>query len=130
MSTFLSEWLSVSTRETASFHCISLSDISEDASAMWARVKVEVENALFDLADGTAIRVTAYRPDYIGPTAEGAHLGQRLLYGFFAPLGVAVKATQIGQAMLEVTLRGDEFANGDKLNTWRIKSLSDAYEIQ
>ena len=97
---------------------------------MWARVKVEVENALFDLADGTAIRVIAYRPDYIGPTAEGAHLGQRLLYGFFAPLGVAVKATQIGQAMLEVTLRGDEFANGDKLNTWRIKSLSDAYEIQ
>ena len=127
---FLSEWLSVSTRETASFHYISSSDISEDASAMWARVKVEAENALFDLADGTAIRVIAYRPDYIGPTAEEAHLGQRLLYGFFAPIGVAVKATQIGQAMLEVTLRGDEFVNGDKLNTWWIKSLSDAYEMQ
>ena len=127
---FLTEWLSVSSNETASFHYISSSDISEDASAMWARVKVEAENALFDLAEGTAIQVIAYRPDYIGPTVEEAHLGQRLLYGFFAPLGVAVKATQIGQSMLEVTLRADEFENGDKLSTWRIKSFSDAYETQ
>jgi hypothetical protein len=29
--------------------------------------------------------------------------------------------------MLEVTARGDEFANGDKLGTWRIVRYSDAY---
>ena len=124
---FVEEWLSISTRPTISFHYISSSDISEDSSAMWARVKIEAENALFDFAEGTKLRVIAYRPDYIGPTEEEAHIGQRLLYRFFAPLGAAVRAEQIGQAMMEVSARGDEFKNGDKLGTFRIRRYADAY---
>ncbi len=124
---FVEEWLSVSARPAISFHYISSSDISEDSGAMWARVKVEAENALFEFAAGTKLRVIAYRPDYIGPTEEEAHIGQSMLYGFFAPLGAAVKAEQIGQAMMEVTARGDEFENSDKLGTWRIRRYADAY---
>ena len=125
---FVEEWAKVSTRPGISFHYISSSDISEDSSAMWARVKVEAENTLTDFADGTKMRVICYRPDYIGPTKEQAHLGQNMLYWFFSPVGVAVKAMQIGQAMMEVTTRGDEFSNGDRLSTWRILRYSDAYE--
>jgi len=125
---FVEEWTNVSARPGISFHYISSSDISEDSSAMWARVKVQAEKTLFDLASNTNLRVIAYRPDYIGPTDEEAHIGQTILYWFFSPLGVAVKATQIGQAMMEVTARGDEFANGDKLSNWRIVRYSDAYE--
>jgi nucleoside-diphosphate-sugar epimerase len=125
---FVEEWINASARPAISFHYISSSDISEDSSAMWARVKVQAEKTLFDLANNTHLRVIAYRPDYIGPTDEEAHIGQTLLYWFFSPVGVAVKATQIGQAMMEVTARGDEFANGDKLSTWRIIRYSDAYE--
>jgi hypothetical protein len=124
---FVEEWINASVGP-ASFHYISSSDISEESSAMWARVKVQAEKTLFDLANNTNLRVIAYRPDYIGPTAEEAHIGQTLLYWFFSPIGVAVKASQIGQAMMEVTARGDEFANGDKLSTWRIIHYSDAYE--
>jgi hypothetical protein len=72
--------------------------------------------------------VIAYRPDYIGPTREDAHIGQNLLYWFFAPVGAAVRATQIGQAMLEVTARGSEFGNGDRLGTRSIIRYSDAYQ--
>lgn len=124
---FVEEWLYVSLKPRISFHYISSSDISEDSDAMWARVKVEAENTLFDLAEGTNLRVIAYRPDYIGPTEEEAHIGQDLLYWFFAPVGAAVRATQIGQAMMEVAARGNEFSNGDKLSTWRIIRYSDAY---
>ena len=127
---FVEEWLRVSERPAISFHYISSSDIAEDSSAMWARVKVEAEVALFALAHETRLRVIAYRPDYIGPTEEEAHLGQKILYGFFAPLGAAVKARQIGQAMIEVATRGHEFANGDKLGTWKIRQFSNAYEAQ
>ena len=95
---------------------------------MWAREKVRAENTLFDLAEGSNLRVIAYRPDYIGPTKEEAHLGQNLLYWFFAPVGSAVRATQIGQAMLEVTARGSEFGNGARLATRKIIKYSDAYE--
>jgi len=93
----------------------------------WAREKVRAENELFALAEGTKLSVIAYRPDYIGPTEEQAHLGQKLLYWFFAPVRAAVRAQQIGEAMLEVTARGDEFKNGDKLGTGSILRYSDAY---
>lgn len=125
---FVKEWLTVSENEDISFHYISSSDISADSRMMWAREKVRAENTLFEVAAGSKLRVIAYRPDYIGPTKEEAHIGQKLLYWFFAPVSSAVRATQIGQAMLEVTARGSEFDNGDRLGTIRIISYSDAYQ--
>jgi hypothetical protein len=124
---FVKEWLQVSRRLEISFHYISSSDIAEDSSMHWAREKVRAETKLFALAADTKLRVIAYRPDYIGPTAEQAHLGQELLYWFFAPVRAAVRAQQIGEAMLEVTARGKEFKNGDKLGTTSISRYSDVY---
>lgn len=124
---FVEAWTSVSDKAEMSFHYISSSDISEDSSMMWAREKVRAERALFDFAEGSNLRVIAYRPDYIGPTAEQAHIGQELLYWFFAPVKAAVRATQIGQAMFEVSARGAQFENGDRLGTWSIIRYSDAY---
>ena len=125
---FVTEWMSVSDKPDISFHYISSSDISADSSMMWAREKVRAEETLFKLVEGTNIRVIAYRPDYIGPTKEEAGIGQNLIYWFFKPVNAAVKATQIGQAMLEVTARGSEFSNGDILSTRKILQYSDAYE--
>jgi len=125
---FVSEWIDVSSKPDISFHYISSSDISADSRAMWAREKVRAEESLIGFADGTKLRVIAYRPDYIGPTPEEAHIGQNLLYWFFAPLKSAVRARQIGQAMIEVTARGSEFENGRRLHTTAIIRLSDAYE--
>jgi len=124
---FLEAWMQVSSKPDISFHFISSSDISEGSSMMWVREKIRAEKTLFGFAENTNLRVVAYRPDYIGPTEEEAHLGQELLYGFFAPIGAAVRATQIGQAMIEVTARGGEFENGAKVGTWSIRRYSDAY---
>jgi hypothetical protein len=125
---FVRDWLTVSENEDISFHYISSSDISADSRMMWAREKVRAENTLFEVAAGSKLRVIAYRPDYIGPTKEEAHIGQNLLYWFFAPVSAAVRATQIGQAMFEVTARGSEFGNGDRLGTRSIIRYSDAYQ--
>ena len=125
---FAEEWMEVNERADVSFHYISSSDISDESRMMWAREKVRAEKSLFALAEGTKMRVIAYRPDYIGPTDREAHLGQKLVYWFFRPVGAAVKATEIGQAMLEVTARGAEFENGDKIGTGGIVRYSDAYE--
>ena len=59
---------------------------------------------------------------------EERTLGSELLYWFFAPVGVALRAREIGEAMLEVTARGDEFNNGDKLGTGTILRYSNAYQ--
>ena len=74
------------------------------------------------------LHAIAYRLDYTGPTEEQASVRQNLLYWFFKPVNAAVKATQIGQAMIEVTARGSEFSNGDILPTRKILQYSDAYE--
>lgn len=124
---FVAAWQRVNEKPDASFHYISSSDISEESTATWAREKVRAENALFKLAAGTNMRVISYRPDYIGPTEEEAHLGQELMYWFFAPVRAALRAQEIGQAMIEVTARGDEFDNGRKLGTGTIIRYSDAY---
>ena len=127
---FVEQWLSASRQPVIEFHYISSSDISEESSMHWAREKWRAEQELFALAKGTKLKVIAWRPDYIGPTEEEAHIGQDLLYWFFAPVGVAVRAQQIGEAMLEVTVRGDEFENGDKLSNRRILRYSEAYRAR
>jgi hypothetical protein len=125
---FIQEWTTVNHKLDLSFHYISSSDISEDSSAMWAREKVRAEKSLFGFADGSNLRVIAYRPDYIGPTEEEAHLGQDLLYWFFRPVGAAVRATEIGRAMIDVTARGSSFGNGTIIGTSGIVRFSDAYD--
>jgi hypothetical protein len=125
---FVSEWSSVSDRADLSFHYLSSSDISADSSMMWAREKVRAERELFEFGERSNLKVIAYRPDYIRPTKQQSKIGQDLLYWFFAPVKSAVRATQIGQAMIEVTARGAQFENGDRLSTSSIIRYSDAYE--
>ena len=95
---------------------------------MWVREKIRAEKSLFGFADETNLRVISYRPDYIGPTREEAHWGQDLLYWFFRPVGAAVRATEIGKAMLELTARGSTFENGTKISTSAIVRYSEAYD--
>ena len=127
---FVAAWDAVATKPGRTFHYISSSDISEDASGHWAREKVRAEKSLSGFADGSDMRVINYRPDYIGPTEEESHIGQEMLYYFFAPVGAAVRAQQIGHAMIEITQRGDEFENGARVGTRRIIMYSDAYEAR
>ncbi|NQV86888.1 MAG: hypothetical protein HQ492_07420 [Woeseiaceae bacterium] len=83
-------------------------------------------------ASGTAVldQITDVDAVYwaIGPTEEDAHIGQNILYWFFAPVGAAVRATQIGEAMIDVTIRGAEFENGRKLGMGSIIRYSKAYD--
>ena len=95
---------------------------------MWVREKIRAERSLFGFADGSNLRVIAYRPDYIGPTEEESQLGQDLLYWFFRPVGAAVRATEIGRAMIDVTARGSSIENGTKIGTSGIVRFSDAYD--
>lgn len=125
---FVQEWLAVAKKRRVSFHYISSSDISENSDTMWVREKIRAEKTIEGLTKGTAITAVFYRPDYIGPTEAEAHLGQRFLYGVFAPVGVAIKARQIGQAMLEISARRDATSHGTRLPTSAIKRYSNAWE--
>lgn len=124
---FVREWIAFNNNSGLSFQFISSSDISEDSSSMWVREKIRAEKSLFSVADGLKLRIIAYRPDYIGSTREAVQFGQNLMYWFFRPVGAAVKATEIGRAMLAVSARGSRIENGTTISTTSIIQLSDAY---
>lgn len=125
---FVEAWTAASKKSDISFHFISSSDISENSSTMWVREKIRAEKTLFKFSEASKLRVIAYRPDYIGPTIGQANLGQSLLYWFFKPVGAAVRATQIGQAMITVARIGPNIENGSKLSTREIIDYSNTFD--
>jgi len=50
------------------------------------------------------------------------------MYWFFRPVGAAVRATEIGRAMIELTVHGKSLENGTKISTSGIVQYSDAYQ--
>jgi nucleoside-diphosphate-sugar epimerase len=124
----ITEWMSIRREGDLSFHYISGNGANIDSRAMWAREKARAELALFGVADKSNLRVIAYRPDYIAPTKEQSSIGTSLLYGFLVPINSAVRATAIGEAMLEVSARGPEVGNGTVLQNKDIVSYSQAYQ--
>ena len=93
----------------------------------WARQKARAEKELFALADGTSLRVISYRPSYIVPTEEQANTLHTIAFAILQPVKLAIRATSIGQAMLEVTARGEQLPNGTILESRDIEMYANGY---
>ena len=122
------EWMTASNKEDLSFHYVSGSGADADSRMMWAREKALAETQLMTMASGTNMRVISYRPAFILPTETEVHLGHRILYAIFAPIKSAVSAQSIGEAMLEVSARGQQVPNGSILENSDIIGYSKAYQ--
>ena len=120
-------WMTASSKENLSFHYVSGSGADRDSRMMWAREKADAETQLTTMANGTNMRVVSYRPAIILPTETEVHLGHRILYAIFAPIKSAVSAQSIGEAMLEVSARGQQVPNGSILENSDIIGYSRAY---
>jgi nucleoside-diphosphate-sugar epimerase len=121
------EWMDCRDSGKLSFHLVSGMSVSAESRMMWAREKARAEALLFDLADGTNLRVVSYRPAYIVPTEEQANFGHSVLHKILAPLKLALRATLIGEAMLEVGARGNQFRNRTILENRGVVNLSNEY---
>ena len=125
---FLTEWLEVIDVDEISFHYVSGSGAKTESRMMWAREKARAESELAQLAAGTNLRVISYRPSVILPTEAEAHLGHRIGYSILAPIKAAVAAESIGQSMLEVSARGQQYPNNTILENKTIIDLGRAYQ--
>lgn len=106
------DWMSARESGEMSFHLVSGMGAGVNARLHWEREKARAESELFDLAEGTNMRVISYRPAYIVPAEEHANLGHNLVHAIFAPIKLAVRSTVIGEAMLHVSARGKQVGNG------------------
>ncbi len=125
---FVTECLRVCGQDEISFHYVSGSGAKADSRMMWAREKARAEGELAQLAAGTNLRVISYRPSVILPTEAEAHLGHRIGYAILAPIKAAVAAEAMGQSMLEVSARGQQYPNDTILENKAVIELSRAYQ--
>jgi hypothetical protein len=82
------------------------------------------------LAKGTGLKLIAYRPSFVAPSAERITFFKRLFYRPMEFLTFAVRSTQIGQCMIEVTMRGKEIGSGSILDHSSIRKFAEVYRAR
>lgn len=113
----LRQWAAVRGRGTPLvFHYISGAGADLEAWARWAREKARAERDLAALGKELGVTVVSYRPAGVAPVEGNADFGTRyrLTNPIFLPTKISIEANSIGEAILEVTARG-EVTNGQVL---------------
>jgi nucleoside-diphosphate-sugar epimerase len=127
---FVSAWLAARGRTAPlSFHLVSGSGASSDAWFHWAREKARAERTLFELADGTGLRVVSHRPGGVLREGTRARWYTAPLW-LLRPIKRAIEPTAIGQAMLEASARGAQVPNGSILENRDLLRLSNGYRAR
>ncbi|MBU1537186.1 hypothetical protein KKF84_17855, partial [Myxococcota bacterium] len=122
-------WIAtLKSKSGAAFHVITSARTSKTSWFHWARAKAKAEERLRTLARGTGVRMVFYRPEYVKGTSERASLCSRFMYPFIYISFGAIRALHIGQAIIEVTVRPDEFPNGTILENASIRRFAEHYQ--
>ncbi len=107
---FVEAWLAARTEPPMAFHYVT--GMGTDGDARWALDKRRAELEVAAMADGTGLRTFGYRSGYVRPTSEQAnaliYLGEALL----KPGYLVITGKDLGGAMLEISARTGELANG------------------
>lgn len=113
---FATAWLAARQEAPMSFHYITGMGTDPNGKDHWAREKGRAEIELAEMAKGTGMRSFGYRSGFVRPTSEDSnalhYLGEVLL----KPGSLVISATELGQAMLEISARTGELANGTTID--------------
>ncbi len=125
----LRQWAAVRGRDRRpTFHYVSGAGADLAALARWAREKARAEQELSALGEQLGVTVVFYRPSGVAPVEGNADFGARyrLTNPIFLPTKISIEANAIGEAMLEVTARG-EVTNGQVLTHRELIRLAAGY---
>ena len=124
---FVKFWLPLISGNQNFFHLITGAGTGEDSWFHWAREKAKAEIELTALAKGSGLKFIAYRPSFVAPSAERISFFKKLFYGPMEFMTFAVRSTQIGQCMIEVTMRDKEIGSGSVLDHSSIRKFAEVY---
>lgn len=112
---FVKAWLAARQTGPMAFHFIA--GMGTDGDAAWAHDKRFTETETARLADGTGLRSFSYRSGYIRPADRQSGAFAYLLETVLAPGNLAISSRDLGRAMLEISARTGELANGTLLDS-------------
>ena len=113
---FVREWLSARRTGPMSFHAVMGMGTDAGGSAHWAREKGRAEHELASLAQDNDLRTYSYRSAYVRPASEGANAMHYLGEALLRPGSLVITAKELGTAMLEISARTGELANGTTID--------------
>jgi hypothetical protein len=124
---FVTAWLSARRTGPMSFHYVVGMGTDANGDQHWAREKGRAEHELAALAAGSDLRTFSYRSAFVRPTSEQAsvldYIGETLL----RPGKLVITAGELGSAMLEISARTSELANGTLIDNADSIAYAEAY---
>lgn len=111
---FVEAWLAARQQGPMAFHFIA--GMGTDGDAAWARDKRHTESETARLGSGTGLRSFSYRSGYIRPADAQSNGFHYFLEALMAPGSVSISSRDLGRAMLEISARTEELANGTVLD--------------
>jgi len=125
---FASAWLAARSDSPMAFHYVTGIGTGEDEDARWAQDKGRAERLVAEMADGTGMRSFGHRSAYIRPTSEQSNAATYVLEWLLRPGNQVIRATALGQAMLEISARTTELANGTLIDNADAIAYAKAYQ--
>ncbi len=125
---FIKAWLSVRNEAPMSLHYITGMGTDPEGDSHWEREKGRLEREMARIAEPTPLRTFSYRSAYIRPTSENSnaltYFGEMLL----KPGSLVITSKELGQAMLEISARTTELANGTLIDNADSIAYARAYQ--
>lgn len=129
-TTFVRQWLAARTRRPMAFHYVTGMGTGEEQGAQWAQDKGRAERLVAEMASGTGLRTFGHRSAWIRPTDDNAYPGIYLLEPLLKPGHLVIRGVDLGRAMLEISARTEELANGTLIDNKDALDFAAAYRAR
>lgn len=125
---FVNAWVAAAGDGPRSFHYVTGMGTDANGSSHWAREKGRAELEIAALAENTPLRSFGYRSAYVRPTSERANIFNYLGEIILKPGSLVISSTALGEAMLEISARTGELANGTVIDNADSIAYAKAYQ--
>lgn len=127
---FINAWLSARTQGPMSFHYVTGAGTDADSETHWAREKGRAEREIAELAQASDLRSYGYRSAFVRPTPEQANAAHYILEALLRPGLLVIASEDLGGAMLEISARTNELANGTLIDNADSIAYARAYRAR
>lgn len=125
---FVTAWLSARKAGPMSFHYVTGMGTDANGEQHWAREKGRAEQELAALAAGSDLRTFGYRSAFVRPATERANVLHYVGEALLRPGKLVISSSDLGNAMLEISARTDELANGTLIDNADSIAYAQAYQ--
>ncbi len=115
---FVEAWLAQRTEGPMAFHYVTGIGTGEEEDAQWAKDKGRAEREVSELAAaaGSGLRTFGHRSAWVRPTDENSNWVIYAAEPLFKPGYQVIRGIDLGRAMLEISARTGELANGSLID--------------